>query len=129
MVLSKKYVRQFAEFSGIGVIAFILDLVLLAFLTEIVGLFYLVSAFISFICATSLHYTASRFLVFKKTSRSFRRGYMYFITIAAFNLFLILALLRLFVEQFGIHYMFARVMVGSIVGTWNFLINKKLTFT
>lgn len=128
MVSSRKYVRQFAEFSGIGILAFLLDLTLLAFFTEIIGFFYLASAFISFICATSLHYTASRFLVFKKTSRSFRRGYAYFIAIAVFNLFLILILLRFFVEYLGIYYLTARIMVGALVGIWDFLINKKITF-
>ncbi len=128
MKLSRKYFRQFAEFSGIGILAFLIDLALLAFLTEVIGLFYLISAFISFICATSMHYTTSRFLVFKTTSRSFKKGYAYFIAIAVFNLFLILVLLRLFVENAGVHYMVARVMVGALVGVWDFLINKKVTF-
>ncbi|MEK6858989.1 MAG: GtrA family protein [Nanoarchaeota archaeon] len=125
---SIKHFRQFAGFSGIGIIAFLMDLALLAFLTEIIGLFYLVSAFISFICAASIHYTISRFFVFTTTSRSFKRGYAYFIAIAVFNLFLLLVLLRLFVENAGVHYIVARVMVGALVSVWGFLINKKLTF-
>lgn len=64
------HAAQFAGFSGIGMAAFVLDLAILALLTEIVGVSYLASAVFSFICATSMHYSASRLLVFRHTSLS-----------------------------------------------------------
>ena len=121
-------VRRFVTFSGLGVLAFALDIALLAFLTEVLGLFYMVSATLAFLFATSLHYSAARTFAFPETKRSFREGYLFFITIACINLIVTLVLFNLLVEKLGIYYLLARVLVSAAVGVSNFATNSVLNF-
>lgn len=120
--------RRFVTFSGLGVLAFCIDLALLAFLTEIIGLYYLVSAAIAFLLATSAHYITARRFAFRETTRSFHEGYAWFIAIATVNLIVTLVCLNLLVEQLGIYYLIARTLVSMVVGTLNFITNSVLNF-
>ena len=122
------FLYRFAGFSGLGIVAFIFDFILLAFLKEVAGMHYLRAAGIAFIIATSFHYLAARRIVFKKSSRSYLAGYPYFIAVAIVNLGITLGLMKFAVETIGLYYLLARPLVSSIVGTLNFIINTKLTF-
>ncbi len=124
----KTFLHKGAGFSVLGVLAFALDLSLLVVLTEFANLHYLYALAIAFLSATSLHYFLARRMVFPRTTRSFSHGYIFFMTSAAFNLALTLVLMRLAVDHYGIYYVFARPAVSIVVGIWNFIITKKLTF-
>ena len=52
----KKLLAQFMKFGVVGVIAFVIDYGLLALLTELFGINYLVSATISFTRSTASRY-------------------------------------------------------------------------
>lgn len=41
---------------------------------------------------------------------------------------IIISLLWIVVEQRGVHYFFARISIGLIIGIWDFIINKRITF-
>ena len=119
---------RFAGFSGLGIVAFMLDFALLALFKEVIGMHYLRAAGIAFIIATSFHYLLARRTVFRKSSRSYLAGYPYFIAVAIVNLGITLGLMKFAVEGIGLYYLLARPLVSSIVGTLNFIINTKLTF-
>lgn len=120
--------RRFITFSGLGVLAFVVDIALLALLTELFDVFYMLSATLAFICATSGHYIAARHYAFPETKRPFRQGYAFFIAIASINLIVTLVLLNLLVEKLGFYYLLARVLVSAAVGIFNFATNSVLNF-
>lgn len=120
--------RRFVTFSGLGVGAFLVDLALLAFLTEMLDIFYLVSAALAFIIATSFHYGAARYYAFPETKRSLQGGYIWFISIACVNLIVTLVFLNFLVEKIGMYYLVARTLVSMFVGTLNFIANSVLNF-
>jgi len=124
----KKFAFRFVAFNGIGIFAFLIDILLLAILTEYFKIYYLASAAFAFISATTFHYLVARRFAFKGTSRPLAQGYAYFIGIAIINLTLTLLLLRFGVENLGMHYLIARPLVSVFIGLWNFVINTKLTF-
>lgn len=124
----RKLLKNGAGFTVLGVLAFALDLSILVLLTEIAHMHYLYALTISFLSATSLHYLLARRLVFPRTTRSLSHGYLFFMTSAAFNLGLTLALMKIAVDHYDIYYVFARPTVSVIVGVWNFVVNTKFTF-
>ena len=56
----KKLIAQLMKFGVVGVIAFIIDYGLLALLTEVFGVNYLVSATISFTASVIFNYLAQK---------------------------------------------------------------------
>lgn len=119
---------KFFGFSGLGALAFGFDLLLLALLVEYARLPYLPAVACAFILATSFHYLAARRFVFRHSSRSYTRGYPYFIAFALINLALTVGLMYVFVTFFDVYYLLARPLVAALVGIWNFLINTRITF-
>lgn len=124
----KLFITRFIRFSGLGVLAFILDFLLLAFLVEGIKMYYLHAAAIAFVLATTVHYTFVRKTVFRHAPRSYTQGYPYFISIGIINLGLTIALMGYAVGTVGINYLIARPAISIFIGTWNFIINAKLTF-
>jgi len=124
----KKFAFRFIAFNGIGICAFIIDIVLLTLLTEYFKVYYLTSAALAFIIATTFHYLVVRRIAFKSTSRPLAQGYAYFIIIAIINLILTILILKFSVEIIGLHYLIARPLVSVFIGLWNFIISTKLTF-
>ena len=69
----KKLIAQIMKFGVVGVIAFAIDYGLLALLTEVFGVNYLVSATISFTVSVVFNYVASMRYVFKHKEGMSRR--------------------------------------------------------
>lgn len=124
----KKGIKRFLKYSSVGVSTFGLDLVILFALTEIFKVPYLFSTGFAFIIAVSLNYYMSRRFVFSKTSRKLGQGYYMFVSIATLALFVILALMSLFVEVLGLDYMISRIIIGGIIGVCNYIVNLFVTF-
>jgi len=62
-----KSIKRFVGYNVAAGIASLFDIFILWFLTEFAGIFYLISATISFIIGTSVNYIISRVWVFKGT--------------------------------------------------------------
>ena len=120
--------RRFIHFSTIGVLAFLIDLAILSFLTEIANVPYLASAAISFVCATTMQYTLVRKQAFKETKNKHQKSYSSFMAIALLNLLIILATLWIAVELLHLNYLLARIVIAGLVGIWNFIATAKFAF-
>ena len=84
----KKLIAQLMKFGVVGVIAFIIDYGLLALLTEVFGVNYLVSATISFTASVIFNYLASmRYVFTHKEGMSRRREFIIFVTLSVHELF------------------------------------------
>ncbi|PIN89904.1 hypothetical protein COU60_02305 [Candidatus Pacearchaeota archaeon CG10_big_fil_rev_8_21_14_0_10_34_76] len=120
--------KRFVQYTAIGTTTFSFDLSLLYVLTEFFGVYYLLSAILSFILANSINYTINRSWGFKKTKQTLVRGYIYLMIINTASLFLIVTLMAGLVELFSFDYLIARITVGILVGGLDFIMNSKITF-
>ena len=109
--------------------AFIVDYGIMVLLTEVAGLFYLLSAVCGFLAGTTFLYIISLRWVF--SSRRFKDNRVEIILFFVFSgagLALNAGLLSLFTEILGIHYLISRMIAGTSVFFLNFLARKTIIF-
>lgn len=113
-----------------SICSFLVDLGVLAFLTEVVKLYYLYSAIIGFLTGTAILYLLSIFLVFnQRRFASIKIEFLVFLSLSFMGLCLNIGLLHVFTEIGHIHYFISRIVVGAIVFFLNFTLKKILLFT
>ena len=120
--------HQFLKYCVGGGLAFFVDIAGLYIFTEFCGLWYILSATLSFILAAVFNYLFQRFITFKSQDKNYTKQFILFIIIALVGLLINNSILYILVEFFGLWYMFAKAFVASVVLIWNFWANKKFTF-
>lgn len=121
----RKLVKQFMKFGVVGTIAFIIDYGLLALLTEVFGVNYLVSATISFTVSVIFNYLASMRYVFRhKEDLSRRREFVIFVVLSVIGLIINNVMMWAGVELLGIHYLITKIGATAVVMVWNFVTRK-----
>jgi len=120
--------QRFLRYSTVGVGAFGIDLSILYVATSMLGISYYISTPCTFLIAVSVNYAVSSHLVFLKTERAWRRGYVYFAGAAIIGTFITRSLVAMLVTYASLYYLIARVIVASIVGTGNYLFNLFVNF-
>jgi putative flippase GtrA len=112
-----------------SVISFSVDFGLLALLTEVFRIFYLISAAVSFGIGVTVSYALSVLWVF-----GFRRipskaaEYGLFVLIGTIGLGLNEALLWLFTEKLSIYYLLSKLIAAVLIFFWNFGARKYVLF-
>jgi putative flippase GtrA len=122
--------RQFVLYGAISVAALALDYGLLIFLTEYVGIYYLVSASISFLAGMVLVYVSSISFIFHE--RRFSSTSVEFTSFAAIGIAgLVLNALLLWCITTGtpLSYQVAKLPTAGIVFLFNYLARRHLVFT
>ena len=121
-----KLIGQLMKFGVVGIIATVIDFVVLTILTETFGVYYLTSAAIGFIIATLFNYIASMRYVFNSRFRPHekRKELIIFILLSVVGLGLNQFFMWLFVEFFSIFYIFSKVLATTLVMAWNFVSRK-----
>ncbi len=111
-------VFKFLVFGGAG---FASNIVILYLLTDIAGLWYLLSSIISFICSVSISFTLHKFFTFKNNSleKIYWQGSI-FLAVSVFNLFVNTSVMYLGVTIFGFHYLFFQITTSAIIAVWSF---------
>ena len=121
----KKLLAQFMKFGVVGVIAFVIDYGLLALLTELFGINYLVSATISFTASVVFNYVASmRYVFTHKEGMSRRREFVIFVVLSVIGLLINNGCMWAGVELLGVHYLLTKIVATAIVMSWNFVTRK-----
>lgn len=121
----RQLIAQFMKFGVVGAIAFVIDYGLLALLTEVFGVNYLVSATISFTASVIFNYVASmRYVFTHKEGMSRRREFAIFVVLSVIGLGINNACMWAGVELFGIHYLLTKIAATVIVMVWNFVTRK-----
>ena len=82
--------KQLLKFGAVGVIAFLVDYILLYVLTEYLNIYYLVSSTISFIVSLIINYILSIYWVFDVKKKQ---------TIKEISLFVVLSVIVLIINQ------------------------------
>lgn len=120
-----KLIAQFMKFGVVGVIAFVIDYGLLALLTEVFGVNYLVSATISFTVSVIFNYVASmRYVFTHKEDMSRRREFVIFVVLSIIGLLINNGCMWAGVELLGSHYLIVKIVATAIVMIWNFVTRK-----
>ncbi|QIK51199.1 GtrA family protein [Jeotgalibaca porci] len=121
-----KLIGQIMKFGVVGIIATVIDFVVLTILTETFGVYYLTSAAIGFIVATLFNYVASMRYVFNSRfgPHEKRKELIIFILLSVVGLGLNQFFMWLFVEFFSIFYIFSKVLATVLVMAWNFVSRK-----
>ncbi|WP_373738837.1 GtrA family protein [Jeotgalibaca porci] len=121
-----KLLGQLMKFGVVGIIATVIDFVVLTILTETFGVYYLTSAAIGFIVATLFNYVASMRYVFNSRfgPHEKRKELIIFILLSVVGLGLNQFFMWLFVEFFSIFYIFSKVLATVLVMAWNFVSRK-----
>lgn len=120
--------KQLLRFGLVGFASFLIDYLIMIFLTEAFGIVYIVSCGISFTISAVVNYLLSMRFVFVSTTKMRQRTeFLIFFIMSILGLVLSECLIALFVERFFIHYMIAKIAVTFIVMAYNF-ISRKLIF-
>jgi len=120
---------QFIRYFFVGGFAFGIDFGVLFLLTEFFGLYYLLSAGISFTLGLVVNYVLSVTWVFSYRSRQNRlTEFSLFTFIGLVGLFLNQTLIWFFTEILLIYYLFSKILTTLIVYFWNFLARKYFLF-
>jgi len=127
MVIRGK-VLKFLKYILAGSFQFIGDLFLLWFFTEVIGLYYLISASIGVSISSLIGYTLNKKYVFKKSKRGFFEGFSIFLMITTGKIFAITAFLFLFVSILQINYLIARIITGIIIVLLMYILHTKVTY-
>jgi putative flippase GtrA len=112
-----------------GGIAATFNLTALYILTDLIGLYYLVSVAISFIAAYFVSFTLQKFWTFqdKTTHRLRGQAGMYFVTFIT-NFLLNMGIVYLLVEKVHVWYLLAQVAASGILAVGSFFIYKYVIF-
>lgn len=120
-----KLIAQIMKFGAVGAAAFVIDYGLLALLTEVFGVNYLVSATISFTASVVFNYVASmRYVFTRKEDMSRRREFAIFVVLSIIGLLINNACMWAGVELLGLHYLIVKIFATAIVMVWNFVTRK-----
>ena len=121
----KKLIMQIMKFGIVGVIAFFIDYGVMVLLTEVFGIWYLLSAMISFVVSVIFNYLASMKYVFSgKEGMSKKKEFVIFVILSVIGLGINQLGMWLMVDKLIIHYMISKIFVTGIVMVWNFVTRK-----
>lgn len=117
---------QLFKFGIVGIVATVLDFLFLFLLTDVLEMYYLSSAAISFLLSTLFNYVASMRFVFnsKYGEEEKRKELLLFVALSIIGLLFNQFLMWLFVEQIALYYMTAKIVATFFVMAWNFISRK-----
>lgn len=120
---------QFFRYVFVGGTAFIVDFFFLYFFSDICGIYYLISAVLSFIISVLVNYIMSTKWVFNQDKIDNK--------VLEFNLFILIStvglafteiLLYFFTDIVGLYYLISKIIAAIIVLFWNFLARRVMFY-
>jgi dolichol-phosphate mannosyltransferase len=127
-ILSRIPVRIMLNFLQVGVIASLVDLGLLYVFTEYFGIWYLLSAAVSYICGMIVSYTLNKRFTFHNVNKQYLRQFFLFALISASGLVVNISMMFFAVTVFSIYYLYAKVIAIGITFFWNYSLQSRITF-
>ncbi len=126
---SSSWQLQLFRYIFVGGFAFIVDYSLLYILTEFIGLYYLLSATISFIAGLLANYLLSIRWIFKDSKYENRTiEFTIFAVIGVIGLLFNALLMWLATDVIHFYYMVSKLFVAAIIMLWNFFCRKLILF-
>ncbi len=102
---------------------------LLYVFTDIVGIWYLYSSMLAFVCAITISFSLQKFWAFAdKNLQSVHYQLLKYVGVAILGILLNIACMFILVDLFGMWYIFAQIITGAFVAVLNFLMYKFFIF-
>ena len=120
----KKLINQIAKFGVVGIIATLIDYILLFILTDVFKVYYMTSSIISFSVSLIFNYIASIKWVFNVGHKQTYKDGLLFLIFSLIGLWINQEVMYLAVEKLGIYYMISKIFATGIVMVWNFITRK-----
>lgn len=125
----KKSLKQFFMYALIGVLVTLINLVVLYLFTDLIGVYYLISAVFAFCVADIVKYVLHKSITFKGSlNKGFFRGYVNFLSVSLSALLINLFFLYFFTDIVGLYYLISQILASAISLWVNFIGNKFWTF-
>lgn len=125
----KRTVKEAIKYTLISFTGGAFNLAILYSLTEFLGIYYILSAVISFIVIGTINFTLHKVWTFKeKLKDKYFKEYFYFFSVCIFSYVLSILILYLLTEFAGIFYIFSQAIALILGGSLNFVFNKIYTF-
>jgi len=124
----KKPLFRFTGYNILSTITFFIDLFIVWFLTEKIGVHYLFSVCIGFATATLLNYASGRKIIFKETKQKALKGYFISLLVAISTLIVVLSVTWALVNFAYLNYLLARIIAAIIAGIWGYILDNRYTF-
>ena len=120
---------QFARYTVVGGVAFAVDFGFLFLLTHFGGVYYLISAAVSFVLGLAVNYALSRVWVFsQRTLSNATLEFTIFALIGVAGLGLNELGMWLLASRLGLEYLLAKMVTAAFVYVWNFAARKYSLF-
>ncbi len=125
----KRTAKEAIKYTLISFAGGALNLAILYSLTEFLGIYYIISAVISFILVGTINFTLHKVLTFKeKLKDKYFKEYFYFFSVCIFSYVLSILILYFLTEFAGNFYLFSQAIALILGGSLNFVFNKIYTF-
>ena len=120
---------QLFRYIFVGGTAFIVDFFFLYFFCDICGIYYLISAVLSFIISVLVNYIMSTKWVFNQDNIENKvLEFNLFILISTVGLVFTEILLYFFTDICGLYYLISKIIAAIIVLFWNFLARRVMFY-
>ncbi len=125
-----RFAKQAAKYYAVGASGVLVNLGLLFYLTEYVGLWYFLSYTLAISASITSNFILNKFWTFRDSINSQRTIVMYvkFASVSFLGMGIQLGSVYFLVESLSIYYMLAALISISIAGAINFIINRSWTF-
>ena len=124
----KIIIFEFLRYCIVGGIAFLVDMGVLMFFTEIFHLDPKISAVFGFICGLIVNYILSKVFVFKKTVNKQAQAFIIFAVIGVIGLGITELCMYLGVDVMHIDYRLVKIAATGLVLIYNYTARKLLVF-
>jgi dolichol-phosphate mannosyltransferase len=117
------------RFAASGIVAALVGAATVYMLTDIAGLWYVLSSLLSFIGASVVAFSLQKFWTFQeRTMHRIPLQTTQTLALALFNIALNTALIYVLVDHVGLYYLFAQCLIYGIIGAIDFFAYKYVIF-
>jgi putative flippase GtrA len=118
---------QFFGFAGVGVIATLIQYVVLMLLVQAAGANATLASGVGYVTSALVNYGLNYRYTFRST-RKHSESVVKFVLVACVGLALNSGIMFVLTGEFHVHYLLAQLLASGIVLVWNFAANRAWTF-
>ncbi len=120
---------QIFKFVGVGGGVALLHLSFVYVLTSVVGVWYLLSSVISYVCATIFNFLLQKFFVWRNTqTETIKTQFLLYATLTSVCLGCNVLLMYVLVSLLGWQYLIAQTLVIMLLSIVTFVVNRTFIF-
>ncbi|RYZ99729.1 MAG: GtrA family protein [Sphingobacteriaceae bacterium] len=129
-LINSPAIVQIIKYAFVGGVCTVLDFGVLYILTTYFGVYYIVSAIISFTAGTIVNYFLCTRWVFKvRTVDNRKAEFAYYLIITAVGIGITTTIIWIFTEYFHLNFMLSKLIATFITVWWNFTARKYFLHT